>query len=281
MNPNNLPFDSFVLPDGQTVGTGLRIPLSTASKFQEYEVAGPMVSLDDIIAAAKSKQFLGRTKFDKSWVKNQRSHGSCQGFATSSALSKARHRRGLDRVDLSGAYAYSKVNGGNDNGSMLEDGMESAERDGICEEVLAGWDAIYPNRYDRIKCDENAKQYKAFECYVVRTEIALASALINNFDCVTAVHADNGFMKLDSDGIAGGGNGPGNHAVHCDGIDWNDRLKKLIFDHQNSWDVTYGQNGRMFTYWDRHHAPTTRYHQFYAIRSTIDGPKDDFPVANV
>lgn len=278
MNPVNGAFDKFVLPDGQTVGTGLLIRPTTSSRYDDYEVAGPMLTLDEIVAAAKSGEFKGRVKFDKSWVKNQRSHGSCQGFMTSTMLSKSRFRRGLERVDLSGAYAYSKVNGGSDNGSNLEDGWHSAEKDGICEEALAGWDAIYPSRYDRIKCDENAKKYKAFECYAVRTEIGLASALINNFDCGIAVHADNGFMKLDGRGVAGGGNGPGNHAVATDGVWWDG---ELIFDTQNSWDVVYGDNGRMGITWSQHLRKTTPYHVFYAIRSTVEGGSNNFPVANV
>jgi hypothetical protein len=278
MNPDPN-FDLIELPDGTIVGTGLLIPLSADGSFPLYEDAGPMLTEEAILNAAKSGQHKGRDRFDKSYVKNQRSHGSCNGFAVASAMGKARERRGLDRVDLSGAYAYSLMNGGRDNGSTLDDGMVVVTRNGIAEERFANWDQIYPSRYDKSAADENAKQYKAFECYTVRSKLGLFSALACGFDCVIAVHADNGFMKLDSNGVAQGGNGPGNHSVHCDGLSF--ESGKLAGDMQNSWDVTYGQNGRSYVTWEQHLANTTRYHPFFAFRSTLDSSGTNPPVANV
>lgn len=272
-------FDTFVLPDGQTVGTGLKIPLSTASQFKDYATVGPMLSMNDVIAIAKSRPRMGRKHFDKTFIKNQRSHGSCQGFMSAAMLTRARIRRGHERVDLSGAYAYSKVNGGRDSGSMLEDGMESSMRDGICREALANWDQIYPSRYDKAACDADAQNFKGFECYAVRSELELFSAVALNFDVGVAVHADNGFMRLDSRGVAQGGNGPGNHAVAGDDLYWDG---ELILAAYNSWDVSYGDEGRMGLTWSQHFRHTNNYHVYYAIRSTTDPKKDDgFPVANV
>lgn len=271
MNP-----EIFVLPDGAVVGTGLLVPNTLAASFPEYSTAGPVLSMDDVVSAAKSGMHKGKDRFDRTWVKNQRSHGSCNGFAGASALSKARVRRlgAKYRVDLSGAYAYSLMNGGSDNGSTLDDGMAVVSDNGVCPETMAGWDAIYPNRYNKAKCDAAAAKYKGFECYAVRTEIELFSALVAGFDCVVAVHADNGFMRLDNRGVAQGGNGPGNHAVHADGVWWDG---ELIADGQNSWDVTYGNAGRMGLTWSQHFSHTTRYHPFYAIRSTLDSPDNPVP----
>lgn len=263
---------------GQLYHTGLLIPLSADGSFPLYEDVGPMLTEETILAAAKSGSHKGRDRFDKSYVKNQRSHGSCNGFAVASATAKARERRGLKRVDLSGAYAYSLMNGGRDNGSTLDDGMVVCMREGIAEERFANWDQIYPSRYDKAAANENAKQYRGFECYTVRSKLGLFSALACGFDCVVAVHADNGFMKLDSRGVAQGGNGPGNHSVHCDGL-WFDGT--LIADMQNSWDITYGQNGRSGCTWEQHFGNTTRYHPFFAIRTTLDSSGNNPPVANV
>lgn len=263
--------DILTLPDGTPVGTGLQTPTSLATAFPLYEDAGPMLTDAQIEAEARSGKCLGRTRFDPSWIGNQRSHGSCNGFAGAKALQRARVRRGLPRVNLSGAYLYSLINGGQDNGSMLDAGMAAIQSRGVATEETVGWDAIYPSRYDRAKADGEAAKHKGFECYAVRTKQALFSALALGFDCVVAVHADDGYMQLDGEGLAGGGQGPGNHAVGCDGLGWSSRYGVPLADQYGSWDVTAHDRGRLFLSWNRHFAPTTQYHVFYAIRSTTDG----------
>lgn len=259
------------LPDGTPVGTGLQTPLSLMTAFPLYEDAGPMLTDSQIEEAAKSGTCRGSTRFDSSWIGNQRNHGSCNGFAGAKALQRARVRRGLPRVNLSGAYLYSLINGGRDNGSMLDDGMAAIQSRGVATEETVPWNKIYPGQYDRAKADAEAATNKAFECYAVRTRGALFSALASGFDCVVAVHADNGFMQVDADGVAGGGNGPGNHAVGADGLFWSARRGRPVADGFNSWDVSYGVQGRMGLDWNAHFAPTTVHHLFYAIRSTTDG----------
>lgn len=266
--------DQFTLPDGTVVGTGLQVPTSLATAFSAYEADGPMFEWDQIEAIAKAGGDRGRDRFDISWIKNQRSHGSCNGFAGALALSRSRVRRGLERVDLSGAYLYSLINGGRDQGSLLEDGLRVMQSRGVATEQTVAWDAIYPGRYDRSKADAEAARFRGFECYAVRSDRGLFSALAAGFDCVVAVHADSGFMRLDSRGVAGGGNGPGNHAVLVDGLWWDG---EVIADGVNSWGTSYGDQGRMGLSWKRHFARTTQYHLFYAIRSTSDDPQGSNP----
>jgi hypothetical protein len=270
--------DILILPDGATVGTGLQIPVRLSDAFPLYESSGPMLTDAQIEDIAKSGTARGRDRFDESWIGNQRDKGSCNGWAGAKVLQRARVRRGLPRVNLSGAYLYSLINGGRDNGSMLDDGMAAIQSRGVATEETVPWDRIYPSQYDRAKADAEAVKYKGFECYAVRTRAALFSALALGFDCVVAVHADNGFMQVDADAVAGGGNGPGNHAVGADGIYWSPRRNRPVADGYNSWSLTYGVRGRMGLDWNAHFAPTTQYHQFFACRSTTDGG-DSFPPA--
>jgi hypothetical protein len=270
--------DQLVLPNGEVVGTGLLIPETFGvTAFPEYADPnnGPMFQMDTIKQIAANTPKNGRKWFDRTFIKNQRSHGSCQGFASAAMVTRARIRRGLERVDLSGAFAYSLVNRGRDDGSILEEGMVACQG-GYATEETVGWDAIYPSRYDVPKAKAEAARFKAFEVYAVRTEQALFSALAAGFDCVVAVHADNGFMVLDGNGIAGGGNGPGNHAVGADGL-YITSSGQLVADGVNSWDLTYGDNGRMGLTWARHFAPTCSYHVYYAIRSASDDPQGEKP----
>lgn len=272
MNP--APNEQLRLPDGTPVGTGLQIPVSASTAFIAYETIGPMLSMTDIIDLAKrGSRTRGRTRFPKQYISNQRSTNACQGHASAAAVTRARVRRGLDYVKLSGAYAYSLVNGGRDRGSMLEDGMVACEQ-GYATEETVPWDKIYPSLYNATKAKAEAARFKAREVYAVRTEIGLFSALASGFDCVVAVHADNGFMSLDPRGVAKGGAGPGNHAVCCDDL-WYDG--ELIADMPNSWDVSYGDEGRAGLTWNRHLKNTTPYHVFYAIRGAIDDPEAQQP----
>lgn len=274
-----MPNEQFQLPDGLIVGTGLKIPVSRSSNLPAYSTTGPMLSRDDIIQAAKSGNYRGRDRFDRTFIKNQRNHGSCNGFAEAAALTRARIRRlGMKyRVDLSGAYAYSLINGGRDNGSMLDDGMSAAMMRGVCREEYCDWNQIYPTMYDKGKCDADAAKHKAFECYSVSTEVELFSGLVSGFDAVVAVHAGNNFMNMDSKGIAGGDNGAGNHAVMCDGCWYDQSTDTLMGDGVNSWGWNYGIEGRMGLTWARHFRQPIQYHSFYLMRSTEDSPEGEQP----
>lgn len=251
------------------------MPTARACSMPVFEDSGPMLTMDEVVSIAKSKPFTGRRRFDKSYVKNQRNKGSCNGFAGARALTKARVRRHLPRVDLSGAFLYSLINDGQDQGSMLDRGMRKIQEVGVATEATVPWDKIYPSLYDKRKADAEALNYRAFECYGVGTELGLFSALALDFDCVVAVHVMQGFENLNSDGVITSGNGPGNHAVSVDGLDYING--ELAADMENSWDVTYGQDGRGYLTWNRHLRSSSQYHYFYAIRSTLDGSRADEP----
>lgn len=116
---------------------------------------------------------------------------------------------------------------------------------------------------------------KAFECYQVNDADMLWSGLVSGFDGVVAVHADDGFMRLDANGVAGGGQGPGNHAVLSDGIYWVGG--EPAADGVNSWGLSYGDRGRMGLTWNRHFRPTVGNHAFYLIRSATDDSQGENP----
>ena len=267
--------DTIMTDDGVTRILGCQLPpAGFVTSFPALEDAVPTISAKDIEEIARSGDMDGRAKFDTSFIKDQRSHGSCNGFAAAAALTRARIRRRLPRVDLSGAYIYSLINGGRDSGSLLEDGMKVMQSRGIATESTVGWDAIYPSRYDRAKADAEAERFKGFECYAVKSKEGLWTALALNFDVVVAVHAGNAFMRLDSQGVCGVDSGPGNHAVAVDGLVWIDG--QPVATGYNSWNTSYGNQGRMLMTW-RHFSQPFGYHVFYAIRSTGDDTQGDNP----
>lgn len=262
------------LPSGDVVGTGLLMPHSPRHTLMAtpLESVVQVLSKSELEKIAKSGVMDGRKKFDESWVQNQRHYGSCNGFAGATALAKARVARGLKRVDLSGAYLYSLINGGVDRGSMLDDGMMAVQNRGVATKKTVPWNAIYPNQYDKAKADAEATKYKGWECYPVETLDGYWTALALGFIVVTAVHAGSRFMRVDgAEGVAGVDSGPGNHAVHADGLVW---VGELGATGENSWDVTYGKRGRMILLED-HYTQPSRYHVSYAFRSTTEDTAQD------
>lgn len=266
-----------LIVDGEEKGCGLLLPpVACQTALPVWEDKLPVWNEAEILDVAKSGLMDGRKLFDPSWIKDQKSHGSCNGFAGAAALSRSRVRRGLPRVDLSGAYLYSLINGGQDRGSMLDDGMNAIQTKGIATAATVGWDQIYPHQYDRSKADAEASQYKAFEAYAVKTLPGLWTALAADWDCVVAVHAGNSFMRVGTDGVAGVDGGPGNHAVAVDGLFYSTKLGRLVACGVNSWGTQYGEQGRMGLTED-HFAQPMQYHAYYAIRSTTDGSTADNP----
>lgn len=199
------------------------------------------------------------------------SGNSCNGYAGAGGLQAARWIRGIrDGLKLSGAHLYSKINGGRDMGSALEDGLKAIKKWGIAPADLVPWDQIYPQEQPR-NADAEATKHKGLTCYAVQTRQGFRTAVAAGFPVIVAVHAGRNFQRLNAQGIAGVDSGRGNHATFVLGA-------KLIggtecYDMQNSWNTRYGTGGRCFLTWDSF-AQTFGTHTFYAIASTDDAGVD-------
>ena len=223
---------------------------------------------------AKSPANVGRTIFDSSFIINQGRYGSCNGCAGAMALTRARIRRGLSRVDLSGTDLYAQVNGNRDNGSMLDDGMQSITKRGVATLAKVPLTKIYRRQYDAKAADREARKYKAFECYRCVELADLWTALALGWDCVVVVHAGSSFSRLDSNGVSGVNRGRGNHAVAADGLLW--AGGEIVADAYNSWGKSWGHRGRMLLTAE-HFKQTIGVHSFYAIRSSTDSEDNPIP----
>ena len=206
-----------------------------------------------------------RKVFGPSWIQNQRSHGSCNGFALSGGLSKSRYLRGIqDKLILSGAFPYSLMNGGRDSGSALSDGLKVIEQYGSCPESLVPWDLIYP-RQQPANAKAEAAKHKGLVCYAAGSLQGLRTGLAKGFIAIIAVHAGGNFQRLNSQGIAGVDSGGGNHAIHCDDLCIVGGTE--VFDACNSWGTGYGTEGRAYLTADTFRQ-TFGNHTFYLIGST-------------
>lgn len=265
---------------GEERKLGLLQPSSPPTLYQSLSDAVGVLSPEEIRKLVDDpKRVSGRKLFDEYWTKDQNGRGACQGYASAGAVERARVRRGLDHVALSGDWAYCLVNGGNDQGSHLEAGMKAAEKYGYCsQETVERLGLRHEYRRDKfpVECQQEATRFRGFECYAVKTEQELQTACALLFDVVVAVHA-GGNDSLDKHGICNWGNGPGNHAVLVDDLIYDRELGGYKYDHQNSWSTAWGDNGRSYLTFDRHFKQSIGIHLFYAIRSTSDDPQGDNP----
>lgn len=276
--------DLYVLPDGSQTRLGCLVPDEFPLHHPKFGDRVRVMSLDEVRRQlADLPDGLGRRKVfaGRKFIRNQRHFGSCNGFSTAAMLTEARVLRGVETVEtatvLSGADAYSQMNGGRDQGSHLAAGMKVCAENGIAPEALVPWDHIYSSQISAAAKAERAK-YRGFEPEAVDTEEEFATGLLMGFPGVIAVHVAGAFDRLDGRGVCQGGNGPGNHSVGVDDL----RLAPdgtIEYDSPNSWDITWGDGGRCRYTWDRHLRETVRYHRFWLLRSTLDGG-DSPPVAN-
>lgn len=249
-------------------------PEGLKSSFTLFEDAVPLLTDDQIRDVFANGPKSGRDVFDESWICDQKQFGSCAGWASAKALEAARHRRGLDRVKLSGSSVYARVNGGRDNGSVPEHAMDAMQTYGAVPEGPSRVDEIYMRHYSEDDWRE-ALRYRAGECYTTRSRQAFLSGIALGFDGVVAVHAGNRYMRVDGDGVAGADSGRGNHAVRVDG--GKVLGNRILLDSPGSWNVTYGVRGRAYLEWERHLAGTAGTFAFYLIRTAQDDPQGANP----
>lgn len=197
------------------------------------------------------------------WIKNQRSHGSCNGYAAAGAFTRARYLSGVkDDWFASGAWIYSLINGGRDQGSMLDDGLRVGRDVGYCSETLVDWDMIYPGQQPLAQAKADAKKHKSLKAYRATTMQGFRTGLAAGYVGVVAIHAGNKYSQF-RNGIAGVDNGSGNHAVCVCDL----RLKNgtEVYLQEGSWGTEgWGDGGRGFLVAD-HFRQTWNAHQFYLI----------------
>lgn len=198
------------------------------------------------------------------YVTQQNSTSACNGHAAAQAATAARVLKGMkDDFVGSGAYIYSLINGGSDNGSHLEAGMKVVQSHGVPDQRLVPYNMIYPNMQPKSAKTE-ALKHKGLSAFRAKTKLGLFSGLAAGYVGICAVMAGRAFSVV-TDGVAGLTVGSGNHACCLLDIRWRKRRFEMLLS--NSWGINWGMDGRCWITWD-HLAQTFPYHVHYLIPST-------------
>lgn len=174
-------------------------------------------------------------------VKDQDGVGACNAFAAVTALEGGRAQAGLPYVKLSPGYLYGNINGGTDQGSMLEDGMAWLIEHGTCASSVVGDLEWRKGRQRPQAARDQEKYFRVVEAYICPSFDAIASALQQGFFIVEGLMWYDDFAP-DRDGwITSGRRGGGGHALCGYGTaqrngNWGVRTR-------NSWSTQWGVNG--------------------------------------
>lgn len=267
----------FELANGQKVFTGMKQPETRPLMFAE-STAKPFSIEEATALTLDPRRKSARQRFN--WLLNQGRRSSCNPYAATYALMKAREVSGHNRVELAPEYLYALINGGQDQGSLLPDGMRA-----MCEKGLPPRDMVPYESFRMqdmsIEAQRIAMNYRGHECHQMPTGSVeahwamMVSSVLRNQFLVTAVHVGNAFMRLDSRGICGVDRGPGNHAVNVDDVilltkqpkSWSD----FLLDMPNSWGAGFGDKGRGYLSIN-HSIEPIKWHATYALRSATSDP---------
>ena len=216
---------------------------------------------DECRRAIAAKRWTAEKYFPGEGEENQGSHGSCNGYALANAAWRAAYAGGNKILTKrSGSYAYSLMNGGRDQGSMLYDGFKVGQQYGLPSLASCGWDKIYRSQTQQY--DAEAAQFKVVDPLLIHTWDELITAWAGPFFTVVAVQVGRNFERLNGD-VLGIDQGPGNHAVCQSDSRLNSRGEiqgKVIMN----WGLQHGVRGCGWIGYE-HVRETMKYHQVYAI----------------
>lgn len=265
---------------------GCNVPTSFPTRAKTYaDIVDKMLTVDQVKTELQKNPtkdgFWNRRKryAGSKFIRNQGPYGACNGFSTAAGLSRHRELRGEPYVCLSGADAYSQMNGGQDNGSTLSDGMIVFEN-GIAPESLVPYNQIYTSQISSEAKAARAR-FAGTVAYPIDSEDEMATACILGRLIIVAVNANNAFMNEDGDGLNQGSNGVGNHSTLVQDVRLG-RDGNIWYDMANSWDVSYCQGGYTWLSFSKHLRQTIQNHRFWVIVDSKDDTGDNSspPVAD-
>lgn len=275
--------------NGMTVYTGTKVPETYPLSFKPFpeKKVRPVEDILEIIKNPKRRD--SRKRWPTKRLINQGRRSSCNAYMAAAMWMRAHWLATGIWVEVSPEFMYMHINGGRDQGSMLDDGMVFMTDVGFCKKEIDG-DMLIPYQSYR-KSDigmeqmrfatQDAVNQRAGECYQMpngtpeQCWAALLSCLAGRGVVGLAVQVGNNYMR--SGEIAGFDRGPGNHAVCGDDIVALTRNPRGVEDFgirsPQSWDKSFADGGWTILKIE-HIAQTCKYHGIYGLRSTLTSRND-------
>jgi hypothetical protein len=236
--------EEIVLPDGTTRRLGNIMPpagrVKLAAPHFGTTPATPLVPraewADRIRAVADGPDFAFLPP-----VHDQDGVGQCNCDDTTALIESVRMQQGLPHVELSAADLYARINGGRDQGSLLEDAMAEVMANGVGTAATSGriWKR---GDYKGPAPASERVRFKVLEAFLCPTFDHCMSAVLAGFRLSTGIMWYSNY-EPDRDGWLPRGMGQaGGHAI----FGYKPAMRNGVYGiwHQNSWGDRWGVGGR-------------------------------------
>lgn len=258
--------DEITLPDGTTRRLGNRIPVKGLE--HQWPVFGevpntrvfPRADWDKLLA---NYEDLGPDHPFLPPLHDQNGVGQCNADASTLIGEFCRGVQGLEYIALSAADLYEQINGGADNGSLLEDGIRAMMATGVGTAAKCGtlWKR---GQYTPATGPERAKN-RVLEAFLCPTFDHCFSATIQGFGLISGVPWYGNYNPMDNGLLPAGRGSSGGHAIG--GYKPTKLSGRFAIWHQNSWGKWGPLNGR-FAMAEEHY--TDMIGGWWAVRSMTD-----------
>jgi len=258
-----------IMPDGTKVKLGNRVP--TAAKPMRFATIGDGGTNTKLIPRSQWDGLLAA--YNPDWKhpslprkKNQNGVGQCNPTAGALAMEHRRKMQGLPDVSLSPADLYARINGGHDDGSLLEDALAELTTNGIGTTATCG-DLWKQGDFKGQASAQERTRFRADEIFHCPTFDHQFSAALEGFSLVTGIPWYDNYFP-DADGWLPPPQGNyGGHAIF--GYKPTVRRKQYAIWHMQTWGYSYApQSDGNFAIPESHYTATIG--GLYAIRSVTD-----------
>ncbi len=195
-------------------------------------------------------------------IHDQDGVGQCNADSTTLMGESCRMDQGLPAIELSAADLYDRINGGADNGSLLEDAIAEMMANGCGTAATSG--KVWKRGNPKASKEERAK-FRILEAYLYPDFDSCMSAVLLGFRLSTGIMWYNNYETGPDGWLPAGRGQAGGHAI----MGYKGAKKGSVYGiwHQNSWGVRWGLDGRMCIPEGAYRGPVGGW---WAIRSMVD-----------
>lgn len=187
---------------------------------------------------------LGHNSFFLPPTHDQNGYGMCNCSATAGAMESQRTKQGLPYKKLSAGDLYRRIcYMGGDNGSLLEDGLRTAMKEGIASVATVpylDWRHEFPG------AEEEREKYAVTKAYLCPTFEHCISAVLQGYDLISGIEWYRNYTPDEDGWLPRGAGDVGGHAVHGYKATYRKSGSRYEYGiwHQNSWGESWGLQGR-------------------------------------